>query len=114
MLAIASVARSRSSIVVSSSRRNLSISNGSVGSFFNRLFNVPKGFRNYFPKNGSKAAENNANASTKQSKTTGGGPGGGGGKKKPDDDSQNSLWGTLLALGLIPVLYAMNGDGTIG
>lgn len=112
MLTIASVARSCSSNIAASNRRNISLSSGSVGNILNRLFSVPKGFRNFSPKNSTESKFDTSKQQLRARSTNK--SGGGGGKKKPDDESQNNMWGTLLAIGLIPVLYALNGDKTTG
>jgi AFG3 family protein len=92
-----------------------------IGNYFNRLFNIPKGFKKFYPKNGQAADASEGstvgNASKVNKSNIGGGGGGGAKKGGANNKKQPEMgvggWATIAALGLAPVLYAMS-ESTAG
>jgi len=114
----------RKNLLAAPASRNYTVFSPNFGNFFNRLFNIPKGFKKFYPKNGqaAEAAENRAAGgagkanNAKMEGRVGGGNGGGGKKGGANNKKQPELgvggWATIAALGLAPVLYAMSESTT--
>ena len=73
-----------------------------------RWLNVPKGFKNFYPKGAKSATEEGTSAKiNKGGKQNNQGNGQNGGKGGKNQNDVSLMWLTIVAIGLAPVVYAI-------